>query len=107
MDKQRILWDSIPYILMIITYFLTKKGKVTLRLPKVVRKLIENRDVMRLVSEAVRIAGAQSGKSEDEKRALARDAIRKGVQDVLGQWLPDSVVNLLIEKAITEKKAAG
>lgn len=100
MDK----WlNVLPYAIAIVAYVL---GKVIGRkpIPKSVRKLLADPAVMDAVLKGIEAAGELAGKSDAEKKDYARQWIREELQRLLGIWLPDSVVNYLIEHVIVTRK---
>jgi len=96
-------WQIVPYLLPIIAY-LIGRVKNRLRVPKAIRELVENREVMELIREGVEAANEMKGKSDDEKREYVRAWAKSELYKLLGEWLPDSAVNFLIELVISKKK---
>lgn len=97
-------WQLIPYLLPVISYFLGK-FRNRLRVPKRIGRLLENADVIEIIARGVEAAEAMQGKSDDEKREYVRSWAKSELYKLLGEWLPDSAVNYLIEHVIVKQKA--
>jgi hypothetical protein len=65
---------------------------------------VQNGDVLQVVQEAISLAQATSGKSDAEKREVALNWAKKELYKLLGQYLPDSAVNFLIETVMVQIK---
>jgi len=93
----------IPYLLPIISYIIGK-SRNRLRVPKLIRRLLENQDAIDIVIRGVETAEAMEGKSDTEKREYVRAWAKSELYKLLGEWLPDSAVNFLIEHVIVRRK---
>jgi len=96
-------WQLIPYLLPIISYVIGK-SRNRLRVPKPVRRLLENQEAIDIIVQGVEVAGAMKGKSDTEKREYVRAWAKSELYKLLGEWLPDSAVNFLIEHVIVRRK---
>jgi hypothetical protein len=101
MDKVDI-WHWIVYLLPVASYFIGI-AKVKLQMPKEIRSLLANRDVMDMIYEGIKAAAYTQGKSNDEKREYVRKWAKSELFKLLGRWVPDSVINYLIEHIIATK----
>lgn len=97
------IWQMVPYLLPVISY-LIGKSRNRLRVPKQVRWLLENQEVIELIAQGVQAAETMKDKSADEKREYVRAWAKSELYQLLGEWLPDSVVNFLIEHAVVKRK---
>ncbi len=66
--------------------------------------LLENRNVIEIIARGVEAAEAMKDKSDDEKREYVRGWARSELYKILGDWLPDSAINFLIEHVIVKRK---
>ena len=96
-------WQAAPYLLPVISYVIGK-SRNRLRVPKAVGRLIGDGLVLQIIVEGVEAAQAMKGKSDDEKREYVRAWARSELFKVLGEWLPDSTINFLIEHVIVRSK---
>lgn len=103
-DKVELFWQLAPYLLAILSY-LIGKARNLLRVPKPAAQFLANPDVMRIIQEGVEKAGALQGRSDTEKREFVLAWARMEIYKLLGDWLPNSAINLLIEVVINRKKA--
>jgi hypothetical protein len=98
-------WQVVPYILSILSYIIGKK-KNKLRVPKPVALLIDNAEVIEVIIEGIQAAGSMKDKTDEEKREYVRTWAKSELYKLLGDWLPDSTINFLIEHALVRRKAA-
>lgn len=103
MNKIEIIWQVIAFILPILSYVIGKKRNL-IRVPKPVAALLANRDVMRLIIDGIQAAGSLGQKSNEERREHVAKWARAELYKQLGEWLPDSTINYLIEHAIVKLK---
>ena len=99
------LWQLIPYILPIISY-LIGKSRNKLQVPDKVRRLIENRQVIEVIIKGVEAAQSMKSMTDEQKREYVRAWAKSELYGVLGEWLPDSAVNFLIEHTIVKGKGS-
>lgn len=104
MNKHQ-LWQLLPLALPVVSYVIGKQ-RSKLRVPKSVARLISNKDVIGVIIQGIEIAQAMQDKSDDEKREYVRSWAKSELYNIIGEWLPDSAVNFLIEHAIVRRKAA-
>lgn len=97
------VWQIIPYLLPIISY-LIGRSRNRLKVPKPIEALIENPRVIGVIVEGVEAAQTMKGKSDDEKREYVRSWAKSELHKLLGEWLPDSAVNFLIEHVVVRSK---
>ena len=100
------IWQIAPYPLPVVSYIIGS-ARNRLRVPKGVRSLLSNHDVMKVIIEGVEAAGAVSGRTDDEKREYVRGWAKSELHKLLGEWLPDSALNYLIEHTIVKRKVGG
>lgn len=98
------LWQVIPYILPILSYIIGKKLN-KLRVPKPVSVLIDNAEVIEVIIEGIEAAESMKDKTDEEKREYVRTWAKSELYKLLGDWLPDSTINFLIEHALVRRKA--
>lgn len=98
-------WQLIPYLLPIISYIIGKYRN-RLRVPKQIRRLLEDQEVIEVIIQGIEAAQAMKGKSDDEKREYVRSWAKSELYKLLGEWLSDSAVNFLIEHVIVRRKSA-
>ncbi|MHB1459292.1 MAG: hypothetical protein ACYC0V_20470 [Armatimonadota bacterium] len=98
------IWQWLIYALPIASYALGITRN-RLKVPKEIRGLLANRDVMDVIFRGIEAASAVSGKTDVEKREYVRSWAKTELYRLLGDWLPDSAVNYLIEHVIVKKKA--
>ena len=98
-------WQLAPYLLPVLSYVIGK-SRNKLRVPKPVGKLIGDGQVLQVILQGVEAAQETKGKSDDEKREYVRAWARSELFKLLGEWLPDSTINFLIEHAIVRSKSA-
>lgn len=97
------IWQVIPYILPILSYIIGKK-KNTIRVPKPVSILLKNAEAIEVIVRGIEAAEGMKDKSNDEKREHVRAWARSELYRLLGEWLPDSTINFLIEHALVRRK---
>ena len=97
-------WQVIPYILPILSYIIGKKRN-KLRVPKPVSVLIDNAEVIEVIIEGIEAAESMKDKTDEEKREYVRTWAKSELYKLLGDWLPDSTINFLIEHALVRRKA--
>ncbi|MHB1001906.1 MAG: hypothetical protein ACYC27_21915 [Armatimonadota bacterium] len=100
------IWQIAPYLLPAISYIIGV-SRNRLRVPKEIRSLLANRDVMGIIIDGVEAASEVSGRSDAEKREYVRGWAKSELYKLLGEWLPDSAVNYLIEHTIVKRKSGG
>lgn len=98
------IWQVIPYILPILSYIIGKKRN-KLRVPKPVSVLIDNAEVIEVIIEGIEAAESMKDKTDEEKREYVRTWAKSELYKLLGDWLPDSTINFLIEHALVRRKA--
>lgn len=99
------IWQLIPYILPILSYLIgTSRNK--LRVPDRIRKLLENNLVVDVIINGVQAAQSMKQMTDEQKREYVRAWAKSELYGVLGEWLPDSAVNFLIEHVIVKSKGA-
>ncbi|HUV05490.1 MAG TPA: hypothetical protein VMX94_10335 [Armatimonadota bacterium] len=95
----------IPYLLPIISYIIGKSRNPLWRtVPKPIRRLLENQEAIGIIVQGVEAANAMNGEAEAEKREYVRAWAKSEIYKLLGEWLPDSAVNFLIEHVIVRRK---
>lgn len=99
------LWDVIPYLLPVISY-LIGQSRNRLRVPKPVQKLLANQKVIQVITKGIETAQALKGHTDEEKREYVRAWGKSQLYGVVGEWLPDSAVNFLIEHTIVKSKGS-
>lgn len=81
------------------------KPKLKIKLPKKIYALANNKEVMAVIEQAIQGAATMSKlKSNDAKRAYVRDKVKFAVKDLVGEFVPNSVLNTLIELIIQKGK---
>lgn len=98
------IWQWLIYALPIASYILGITRN-RLKVPKDIRALLANRDVMDVIFRGIEAASEVSGKTDVEKREYVRSWAKTELYRLLGDWLPDSAVNYLIEHVIVKRKA--
>lgn len=98
-------WQFVPYLLPVLSYILGRQRN-RLRVPKDIARLISDQEVISIIVQGIETAQAMHGKSDDEKREYVRSWAKSELYKLLGEWLPDSAVNFLIEHVIVRRKAA-
>jgi hypothetical protein len=97
------IWQVIPYVLPIISYLIGKsKGK--LQVPAKIRALMENQQVMDTIIKGIDTAQSMKNMTDEQKREYVRAWGKSELYGVLGEWLPDSAINFLIEHTIAKRK---
>lgn len=97
-------WQLAPYLLPVLSYIIGK-SRNKLRVPKPVGKLIEDGQVLQIIIQGIEAAQAMKSKSDEEKKEYVRAWARSELFKLLGEWLPDSTINFLIEHAIVRSKS--
>ena len=108
MNKSEIIWALMPVILSIASAaiaYVKGKAKARLKVPAPVAKLLGDGQVMDLIIKGVAEAGAMQALTEDQKREYVRKWAKAELYKLLGDWLPDRIINMLIEAAIVRIKA--
>jgi len=98
------LWEVIPYVLPVISY-LIGQSRNKLKVPQAVQKLLTNQAVIEVIVKGIEMAQTIKEKTDAEKREFVRAWAKSELYRLLGQWLPDSAVNFLIEHAIVKRKS--
>lgn len=99
------IWQWAVYLLPILSYLIgAARNRITV--PKEIRSLLANREVMGLVAQGICTAASIEGKSDAEKREYAREWAASELRKLLGERLPDSAINYLIEHIIVSGKKA-
>lgn len=101
--SKSLFWQLVPYLLPIISYILGK-SRNKLRVPKQISRLLEDPEVIDIITHGVEAAEATAGKSNEEKREYVRAWAKSELYKLLGEWLPDSAINFLIENVIVKRK---
>ena len=97
------IWTVLPFLLPVISYVIgVSRNK--LKVPAAVQKLLGNPEVIEIIVKGIGTAQTMKGKTDEEKREFVRAWAKSELFRVLGQWLPDSAVNFLIEHTITKQK---
>ncbi|HET6452832.1 MAG TPA: hypothetical protein VFI02_00385 [Armatimonadota bacterium] len=96
-------WQLAPYLLPVLSYIIGK-SRNKLRVPKPVGKLMGDGQVLQIIVQGVEAAQEMKGKSDEEKREYVRAWARSELFKLLGEWLPDSTLNFLIEHTIVKGK---
>ncbi len=99
------VWQIVPFVLPVLSYIFGK-SKNKLSVPKPIGDLMKDDEVMKVIIQGVQSAADLSDKSDDEKREYVRSWAKSELFKLLGEWLPDSAVNFLIEKIIVGQKAS-
>ncbi len=99
------LWQLLPLALPVVSYVIGKQ-RSKLRVPKSIARLISNNEVVGIIVQGIEIAQVMQDKSDDEKRQYVRSWAKSELYKLIGEWLPDSAVNFLIEHTIVRRKAA-
>ncbi|GEM_PF-3035819 len=94
----------IPYILPLLSYIIGKR-KNKLRVPKPISVLLENAEVIAVIVQGIEAAEKMHDKTDDERREYVRAWAKSELYKLLGDWLPDSTINFLIEHALVRRKA--
>ena len=97
------IWQTVLYLLPVVSY-LFGKSRNMLRVPRQVRWLLENHEVIETILRGIEAAESMEGKSDEEKREYVRAWAKSELYKLLGEWLPDSAINFLIEHAIVRQK---
>lgn len=98
-------WQLVPYLLPILSYIIGQTRN-RLGVPKSIQRLLGDGRVIEIVTEGIENAQKMQGKTDDEKREYVRTRLKSELHDILGEWLPDSAVNFLIEHTVVRLKAA-
>ena len=96
-------WQLAPYLLPVISYILGK-SRNRLPVPKPIRGLLLNAQVIEIIAQGIEAAQAMSGRTDSEKREYVRSWAKSELYKLLGEWLPDSAINFLIEHTIVRRK---
>lgn len=99
------LWQVIPYVLPVISYVIGK-SKNKLQVPGNVRRLLDNRQVIDVVTRGIDTAQSMKDMTDEQKREYVRAWGKSELYGILGEWLPNSAMNYLIEYLIARKKGA-
>lgn len=97
------VWHILPYILPVVSY-LIGLSRNKLRLPARICALIKDPAVMQVLELGIKAARLMEGKSDTEKREYVRGWAKSEVHRLVGEWLPDSAINYLIEHLIVRAK---
>ena len=98
------IWQWLIFALPVASY-VVGSARNRLKVPKEIRGLLANRDVMDVILRGIEAASEVSGKTDVEKREYVRSWAKTELYRLLGDWLPDSAVNYLIEHVIVKQKA--
>ncbi len=97
------VWQILPYILPILSYIIGRK-KNKLRVPKPISVLLDNAEVIEVIVRGIEEAERMREKTNEEKREYVREWAKTELYKLLGDRLPDSTVNFLIEHALVRRK---
>jgi hypothetical protein len=93
----------LPYILPIISYAIGhSKGR--LQIPAKVRAWANNPDVKAVVTKGIATAQSMQNMTDEQKREYVRAWAKSELFGILGEWIPDSSLNWLIEHMIVQQK---
>lgn len=96
----------IGLVVAAITFVLGKSlGKV--KVPAEVGKILNNKEVMQIITDTVNLAKGWTDKTDNEKRDGVRSIIKKALKSKLGIDIPDFILNYVIEKVIVKMKLGG
>ena len=99
------IWQIVPYLLPVISYIIgVSRNPLWRTVPKQVRRLLANPLAIEVIVRGIEAAQAMKDKTDEEKREYVRAWGKTELYKVLGEWLPDSAVNFLIEHAIVRRK---
>lgn len=98
-----IIWQIVPYLLPVISYMLGKTRN-SIRVPERVSRLLTDRRVIDIVVRGVEAAATMGDKTDEQKREYVRAWAKSELYRLLGEWLPDSAVNYVIEHVIVRRK---
>ncbi len=101
--NEETFWRALPYLLPIITFIIGWIHQ-NVKLPKAITKLLTDPAVMQLVHNEI-AALEVSAMTDMQKQEVARGVLRTFLATHVGEILSDNTINLLIEKAIADRKA--
>ena len=102
-EKIDLLLDMLPYLLPILAYLIGRAANL-MKLPGPVARLVKDPGVAKAIREGIEAADSMSEKTDAEKREYVRAWAKSELYKVLGEWIPDSGINLLIEHIIVRRK---
>ncbi len=97
------IWQAAAGLLPLLSYIIGR-NRNKLRVPKPISVLVENADVIRVIVQGIEDAEKMRDKSDDEKRAWVRERAKSELCRLMGDRLPDSSINFLIEHALVKRK---
>ena len=97
-------WQMVLYLLPVVSYILGK-SRNELRVPKQIGQLLKDPEVIDIVIRGIETAQSMKDKSDEEKREYVRSWARSELYKLLGEWIPDSAINFLIEHVIVRRKS--
>ena len=103
MSKADVLWALIGIVLSIVSY-LVGWAKDRWGLPKPIARLLANKEVMDLIADGVGEAAALAGRSDAERQEYVRSWAKTELLLLLGDEVPDSAINFLIERVVVGRK---
>jgi len=107
--NEELLKAAMPYIIGIglsIATGILGWLKDRWNLPKPITRLLANKQVMELIVQGVAEGAVLSGKMGEERREYVRKWVKGQLSMLLGEVVPDSAINFLIEKVVADRKAA-
>jgi hypothetical protein len=102
--SKTLFWQTIPYLLPILSY-LIGVSRNKLRVPAQIRWMLESQEIIDIIAGGIEAASSMHDKTDDEKREYVRIWAKSELYKLLNEWLPDSVINFLIEHAIVLRKS--
>lgn len=97
------IWQILPFVLPVISYLIGKaRGKF--QVPANIQKLLDNQQVMDTIIKGIQTAETMKDMTNEQKREYVRAWAKSELYSLLGEWLPDSAVNFLIEHTIVKQK---
>ena len=104
--SKNLFWQLIPYLLPVLSYIIGK-SRNKLRIPGKIEGLLKDQQVIDIVVQGIETVQSVQGKSDEEKREYVRSWAKSELYKLLGEWLPDSAINYLIEHIIVRRKNVG
>lgn len=97
------VWQILPYILLVVSY-LVGLSRNKFKLPSRICALLKDPAVTQVLELGIKAARLMEGKSDTEKREYVRAWAKSELYKLVGEWLPDSAINYLIEHLIVRAK---
>lgn len=105
--KRQMLLDLWPYLLPLISAVLSYLAGILrnkLKMPKPITDLLQNVRVMDTIAAGIMAARTLEGATDAEKQEHVRQWAKAEIYKLVGEWLPDSAINFLIETVIVRTK---